>query len=127
MIEENIVRVKSRIMINVNAKCKKHHLCEKNYISNLTTCSCKNGKYFASITNNSVIKCDKKGVEAKSYNEETKTIPKNIICKTKSFYILLAFSLITIVLLIVFSIYFCLIKYKAKQKMYCHIMSQMTN
>ena len=103
---------------------------KKNYISNLTTCSCKNGKYLASITNNSVIKCDKMtnvDVEAKSYNEETKTIPKNIICKTKSFYILIAFSIITIVLLIVFSIYFCLIKYKAKQKKYCHIMSQMTN
>ena len=92
---------------------------KKNYISNLTTCSCKNEKYLASITNNSVIKCDKitnEDVEAKSYSEETKTIPKNIICKTKSSYILLAFLLITIVLLIVFSIFFCLIKYKAKQK-----------
>ena len=59
---------------------------KKNYISNLTTCSCKNEKYLASITNNSVIKCDKitnEDVEAKSYSEETKTIPTNIICKTK--------------------------------------------
>ena len=29
LIEENIIRVKSGIMINVNAKCKKHYLCEK--------------------------------------------------------------------------------------------------
>ena len=48
--------------------------------------------------------------------EETKTISKNIICETKSFYILLAFLLITVALLIAFSIYFCLIKCKAKQK-----------
>ena len=41
---------------------------------------------------------------------------KNIISQTKSFYILLAFLLITIALLISVSIYCYLIKYKAKQK-----------
>ena len=40
----------------------------------------------------------------------------NIICKTKSFYILLAFLLITIALSIAVSIYGSLIKYEAKQK-----------
>ena len=44
-----------------------------------------------------------------SYKNETKTIPRN-------FYILLAFSLITIALLIAVSIYCYLIKYQAKQK-----------
>ena len=58
-----------------------------------------------------VITCDEI-IDAK----ETKTIPKIIICKTKSFYILLAFLLITIALLIAVSIYCYLIKYKAKQK-----------
>ena len=53
--------------------------------------------------------------------EETKTVTtnfneKNVICKTKNFYILLAFLLITIALLISVSIYCYLIKYKAKQK-----------
>ena len=53
--------------------------------------------------------------------EETKTIStnfndKNIICGTKSVYILLAFLLITIALLMTVSSYICLIKYKAKQK-----------
>ena len=43
--------------------------------------------------------------EAKSNDKETKTIPKNIICETKSFYILLVFLLITIALLIVVIIY----------------------
>ena len=56
----------------------------------------------------------------KSYDEK-KTIPrnfneKNITCKTQNFYILLAFLLITITLLIAVSIYRYLIKYQAKQK-----------
>ena len=53
--------------------------------------------------------------------EETKNIPtscnkKNVACKTKNFYILLAFLLITIALLIAVSIYSYLEKYQAKQK-----------
>ena len=52
---------------------------QKNYILNPATGSCENGKYLASITDDSVIKChgiiDK---EAKSYEKETKTVPKNV-------------------------------------------------
>ena len=53
--------------------------------------------------------------------EETKTVTtnfneKNAICKTKNFYISLAFLLITILLLIAVCIYCYLIKYKPKQK-----------
>ena len=32
--------------------------CEKGYIWNLATCSCQNGKYLASIIDDSVITCD---------------------------------------------------------------------
>ena len=39
-------------------KCKKHHICEKDYIWSPATCSCENGKYLASIVDNSVIRCD---------------------------------------------------------------------
>ena len=51
-----------------------------------------------------------------SYNEETQPIPTNFnerkgICKTQHFYILLAFLLINIALLIAVSIYCYLIKY----------------
>ena len=46
--------------------------------------------------------------------EETKTIPKNMPCKTQNFYILLTFLLITIALLIAVSIYCYLIKYRTK-------------
>ena len=56
-----------------------------------------------------------------SYDQETKTIltnfnEKKAICKMQNFYILLAFLLITIVLLIAVTIYCYLIKYQAKQK-----------
>ena len=51
-----------------------------------------------------------------SYDKEVKTIPtnfneKNITCKIQSSYVLLTFLLITITLLIAFSIYCYLIKY----------------
>ena len=65
----------------------------------------------------SVIMCDET-IEAKLHDEETKTIRTNFNEKkvTQNFYILLAFTLITIALLIAFSIYCYLIKYRAKQK-----------
>ena len=83
-----------------------------------STCICENGKYLANIMDDSVITCDE---VIESYNIEIKTIPtnfieKNITCKTQSFYILLTFLIITIILLIAVSIYCYLIKYRAKQK-----------
>ena len=84
-----------------------------NYIWNPATCSCKNGKYLASIIDDSVITCDQ-------MIEETKTITRNfyekVACKTQNFYILLSFLLITIALLIAVSIYCYLIEYRVKQK-----------
>ena len=65
--------------------------------------------------------------EAKSYDEETKTILKDIICETKCFYILLAFLLIAIALLIVVSVYCYLIKIKQNENTYYHFTSQITN
>ena len=56
-------------MVNVDASVKiqkRHSACKKDYIWNPCTCSCENGKYLASIINNSVIKCDE-------IMEETKT------------------------------------------------------
>ena len=56
-----------------------------------------------------------------SYDGETKTISRNFnekkeTCKTQNFYILLAFILITVKILIAVNIYCYLIKYWAKQK-----------
>ena len=61
----------------------------------------------------SAVMCDE---FIESYNGETKTIPKKFIKKYKiqNFYILLAFFLITMALLIPVSIYCYLIKYHIK-------------
>ena len=97
----------------------------KHYIWNPSTCSCENGKNLASIIDDSVTKCNEiidagLDAEAKSNNEDIKSIPKSIICETQSFYVLHSFLLITIAILIAVSIYCYLIKYKAKQK---HLLS----
>ena len=36
-------------------KCRKRHVCEKDYIWKPATCSCKNGKHLASITDDSAV------------------------------------------------------------------------
>ena len=56
-----------------------------------------------------------------SYDDETKQISTNFneektTCKLQNFYILVAFIIISIALMIAFSIYCYLIKYQAKQK-----------
>ena len=39
-------------------QCKKHHISEKDYVRNPATCNCENGKYLASIMDDSVITCE---------------------------------------------------------------------
>ena len=56
------------------SECKSHYICEKDYIWNPRTCSCKNEKYLASIMDDLAITYDKM---IQSYNEETKPISKN--------------------------------------------------
>ena len=77
-------------------ECKKHPICEKDYIWNPATCNCKNGKYLASIMDDSAITCDEIiDAEAKSHDEETKTVPtkfnekkkKPVKHKTSIFYL----------------------------------------
>ena len=45
-------------------------MCEKDYSQNRATCSCENGKYLASIIDDSMIMCDE-------IIEGTKTVPAN--------------------------------------------------
>ena len=90
---------------NCRCECKKHH------ILNPSTCISESRKYLASIMEDSVIICDEI-INAK----ETKTIQKNITCKTQNFYILHAFLSVSITLLIAASTYCYLIKYRAEQK-----------
>ena len=98
---------------NCQCECKKRHVCEKYYIWNPATCTSENRKYLASIMDDLAIMCDE---TINPYNEETKFIPTNFnekkaTFKMQNFYILLAFLLITIGLLIAVSIYCYLIKY----------------
>ena len=70
-------------------ECKKHNICKKDYIWNPAACSCENGKYLAVIMGDSVLTCDEivgadADVEAKSYNEETKTIDNKFQWKKSS-------------------------------------------
>ena len=101
--------------MNVDVNLKIIIYVENNYVWNPATCNCENGKYLASIMDDSKIICDE---VIKSYNEEIKTIPTNfnekrVTCKAQGFYILLAFLLMTIALLIdVISMYSCMIKYR---------------
>ena len=64
-------------------ECKKHHVCDKDYIWNPLTCSCENGKYLPSVIDDSVITYDEIiNAETKLNNGETKAIPTNFNEKT---------------------------------------------
>ena len=56
-------------------ECKKCQVCETYYVRNPATCSCENGKYLASIMDDSAIMCDEvkescdEDVEANSWDK----------------------------------------------------------
>ena len=121
LMVENITENKSRITINVCVKVKawKNIMsAKKDNIWNPATCSCKNSKCAWSITDDSVITCD----EIIDTTKSTSTKPVSAKSTSTDFYILLTFLLITIALLMAFSIYWCFIKCWTKQKhllLYC--------
>ena len=49
LMGKNVIQINGGITINVDVSVKKHHVCEKDYIWNPSTCSCENRKYLASI------------------------------------------------------------------------------
>ena len=53
---ENVIQIKSGIIINVYASAK--NIAHVQKVWNPATCSCKNGKYLARIVNSSMIACD---------------------------------------------------------------------
>ena len=77
-MKDNVIKISGGIMINVNESVKKHYICEKDYIQNPNTCICENGKYLASIMDDSVITCDEI-LEA--------TVPTNFNEKVSIFYL----------------------------------------
>ena len=71
---KKVIQINAGITVNVDVNVKKHHICEKDYVSNPATCNCENGKYLASIMDDSTIIFDE---VRESYDEEIKTVPKN--------------------------------------------------
>ena len=55
-------------------ECKNCSVCERDFVWNPSACNCENGKYLASIIDDSVIMCDE---VIEPYDEEVKTIPTN--------------------------------------------------
>ena len=81
-------------------ECKKRNVFEKDYVWNPSLCNCGNGKYLASIIDDSAIACDCDQI-IESYKKERKLfqqilMKKNITCKTQNFCILLALLLVMI-------------------------------
>ena len=98
-------------MISVDVSVK--NVYKKDYVWNLATCNWENEKYLASIMDDLEL-CV---IKLQSHTRKKKILmKKRAACETQNFYILLAFLLITIALLIAVSIYSYLIKYRAKQK-----------
>ena len=82
-MEQNVIQINGGITTIVDVSVKKH-ICENDYVWNSTTCNWENGKYLASIIDDSAILCDE---VIHSYEEEIKTIPSNfnekkVTCKT---------------------------------------------
>ena len=99
MREENVIQINGGITINVDVSVKKFMYAKKNdYVWNPSKCISENGKYLASIMDDSTIICNE---VIKSNEDEIKTNSTDlnkmkVTCKTQNFYILLAFLLITI-------------------------------
>ena len=117
MIGKNIIQTNGGITKNNDVSVKNIMYVKK--IWNPATCNCENGKYLRSIMDDSAIICDEI-----TYTEETNFNEKDMACKTQNFYILLAFLLIIITLLIAVSVCCYLIKYLKNKNIYYHFTTQ---
>ena len=81
VMEQNVIQINDGITINDDVSLK-NHIYAKNYVWNPAACNCVNGKYLASIIDDSTIICDE---VIKSYNEEINSEKKKAICKTHNF------------------------------------------
>ena len=110
-MEENAIQINSGIMINVYVSVKNFMQVKKIMFGILLHVIVKMENIWQ------VLWMIQQLFVTKADDEEIKTIPTNFnekkaTCKTKNFYILLAFLLITIGLLIAVSIYCYLTKYR---------------
>ena len=77
LFEKNVIPINLAMMINVDVECKKHQVCEKDYLWNPSTCNCENLKYLANIMDDSTITSDEiielydEDADAKSSNKSS--------------------------------------------------------
>ena len=126
LTEKHVIQINGEITINVDVIVKNIFMWKKYFLRNPPKCICENGKYLVSIRDDSTIICSE---VIKPYEEEIKTISANfnekkVTCKAQNVYILLAFLLITITLLIVVRIYCYVIKYQTKYLLLFHNMKR---
>ena len=113
--------------MSCECKCKvdgrKHNSDQKvDYVWNPAICSCENGKYLVLLDNSGII-CD----EIITSHGKTNFNGKKATCKMKDLYILLAFLLITVALMMAVSIYCYFIKYRAIHSICYHLTVQIAN
>ena len=58
-MEENVVQINGGIMVNADVSVKNSCIWKKYYFWNPSKCICENGKYLASIMDDSTIICEK--------------------------------------------------------------------
>ena len=80
-MEQNVSQINGGITINVKVSVK-NIIYVKKIVWNPATCTCENGKYLASIMDDSGIICDEI-IDVQEINFNV----KNITCKTQNFYI----------------------------------------
>ena len=81
LIEQNASQINGRITINVGVSVK-NIVYVKKIVSNPSACRCENGKYLASIMDESGIICDEiTEVKETNFNE------KKVACKMHRFYV----------------------------------------
>ena len=73
-MKPNVIQINRGITMNANVECKKHYLCENDYLWRFVTYICENKNYLASNMNDSTIICDE---IKKSHDKEIKTNPTN--------------------------------------------------
>ena len=54
-MKKNIIEINDGITISVKCDCKKNYAYENDHVQDPALCNCENGKYIASIMDDSVI------------------------------------------------------------------------
>ena len=101
LIVENVIQIKSGIMINAGVRVKNYQTCYENYSWNPTTCICENGKYLRSIADDLVITCDETINATDSVSTNVTSNVSTNFCKITCYILHTVFLVVILVLRIV--------------------------